>query len=363
MQVINDTRVNTFLNSIGRNSPNSRRSYYTALMHFTNFLKPRKQTPDTIIPLLTKRKVNVYEILDQFVSYLSDKVSKSTLKVYIADIRSYFQYYDVDISNSKFKRKVKMPRFYPDPEEPLTLADIRELLEYNGNHRLRTYLLLLTSSGMRAIEACSLRLSDLDLTRSPTRITVRPETTKTKRGRVIYCSDEASKHIQKLTEMHEINRPNDLIFSVNGSREPITIYNRILEQFEKLQQIADKDQRKENSRRHKITFHSFRRTCYSIISENVSSDFANWFLGHHHSSYWTYKESKRRNIYLTKCMPFLIIYQETRDNTIEASLKEKDKTIKLLANRIADIERNQKYVMDLMQDPVQLRKKLEQSAT
>jgi hypothetical protein len=60
-------------------------------------------------------------------------------------------------------------------------------------------------------------------------------------------------------------------------------------------------------------------------------------------------------------MPFLTVYQETRDNTIEASLKEKDRTIKLLTNRIADIEHNQKIMMDLMKDPTELKRKLDSS--
>ena len=49
-------------------------------------------------------------------------------------------------------------------------------------------------------------------------------------------------------------------------------------------------------------------------------------------------------------MPFLTVYQETRDNTIEDALREKDLTIKLLTNRIADIEHDQKIIMDLLQD-------------
>jgi integrase len=57
---------------------------------------------------------------------------------------------------------VKVPRFYADVEEPLLLSDIRTLLEYNHNDRLRAYILLLVSSGMRAMEACSLRMQDMD---------------------------------------------------------------------------------------------------------------------------------------------------------------------------------------------------------
>jgi integrase len=257
------------------------------------------------------------------------------LKTYIAVIRSFLEYKDIDISNAKFKRKVKMPKTYADSEEPLSLVDIRLLLEYNSNHRLRTYILLLVSSGMRTMEACSLRLQDVDFTTNPTRIIIRREYSKTKRIRTIYCSDESSKHLRKLIQLRPSKQSQDLIFALEDGKKPESLYTRLLEQFQKLEGIADKNQTKEGSHRRKVTLHSFRRTAYSIISENTSSDFANWFLGHHHSSYWTHKESERRNIYRTKCMPFLTVYQETRDNTIEAALKEKEQEIKLLRQRDA----------------------------
>ena len=80
-----------------------------------------------------------------------------------------------------------------------------------------------------------------------------------------------------------------------------------------------------------------RRTCFSIINENTNSQFADWFLGHHHSVYWTHNEEEKRNIYRTKCMPFLTIYQDTRNNTIENTLKEKDREIALLKRDMNDM--------------------------
>lgn len=359
-------RVATFLNSIERGSENSRKSYQTSLIHFAQFLsngfsKP-VQTPDTVIPSLKAGKINTYELLDSFVTYLTNKkeVAPLSLKVYVSAVKSYLEFNDIDIVPSKFRRRVKVPKYYPDQEEPLTLPDIRHLLEFNSNHRLRTYILLLVSSGMRAMEGASLRLQDVDFTTNPTRITIRREYSKTKRSRIIYCSDEATIHIKKLIEMHQSKRPEDFIFAIKKhTRIPDSIYSKLLEQFQKLQHIADKDTRKESSKRRKITLHSFRRTCFSIINENTNSEFANYYLGHHHSVYWTHTEKERRNLYRTKCMPFLTVYQETRDNTIEASLREKDRTIKLLTNRITDIEHDQKIIMDLLQDPQQLKKKLE----
>jgi integrase len=78
------------------------------------------------------------------------------------------------------------PKYLPDQEEPLSLADIRELLEYCKFDRLRTYILVLASSGFKAIEASSLRTKDIDFTVTPTRITVRKEYSKTKRSTEIH---------------------------------------------------------------------------------------------------------------------------------------------------------------------------------
>lgn len=330
MQVV-DTRVNTFLNSIERGSHNTRKLYQTSINYFTQFLKTKKLTGDSIVPLLTKGMVNVYELLDQFVSYLNKQGTKPlSLKVYVTAVKSYLEFNDIDIVASKYRRRVKVPKYYADQEEPLTLTEIRELLEYCRNTRLHAYILLLVSSGMRAMEACSLRIQDVDFDANPTRITIRREYSKTKRSRTIYCSDEAMKHLLKLIELRPSKQPTDLIFALKHSKQPESLYRKILDQFQKLQGIADKNQRKENSIRRKITLHSFRRTCFSIINEQTNSEYANWFLGHHHSVYWTHKEQERREIYRTKCMPFLTVYQDTRSNTLEDALKNKDHEIALL---------------------------------
>jgi len=345
-----DTRVNTFLNSIGRNSKNSRKSYQTGLIHFAEFLKAKKQTPDTIVPFLQNQRINTYEILDNFVSYLTLKeIATVSLRIYVGAVRSYLEFHDIDIVPSKFRRRVKLPKFYPDSQEPLSLTDIRDLLEFCSNTRLRTYILLLTSTGLRATEAAALRIMDIDFTANPTKINVRKEYTKTKRGRTIYCSDEATKHLRKLIEIHKTKGRDDLIFAIrNKTNKPSSVYNRLLEHFERLQHTADKDARKENSKRRKITLHSFRRTAFSIINEQTNSEYGNWFLGHNHSVYWTHKEQEKRDIYRTKCMPFLTIYQQTRDNSIEAAYKEQNTELQILRKQIEIIQNDQEKVRELL---------------
>ena len=58
------------------------------------------------------------------------------------------------------------------------------------------------------------------------------------------------------------------------------------------------DERKEGMNRRKITFHSFRRHLKGVLSNQVNTDYSEWFLGHNKSPYYTLKQEQRRDIYL-----------------------------------------------------------------
>jgi hypothetical protein len=53
-------------------------------------------------------------------------------------------------------------------------------------------------------------------------------------------------------------------------------------------------------------------------------------------------------------MPFLTIYQETRDNTIEAALKEKDRSIQLLMKEMQIMNKRTEVLENLVRNPKQL---------
>jgi hypothetical protein len=62
----------TFLSSISRNSLNSKYAYEHGLAYFQRFLdhKHPKYNLETILKPLSKDEMNVYELLDNFISYL-----------------------------------------------------------------------------------------------------------------------------------------------------------------------------------------------------------------------------------------------------------------------------------------------------
>jgi integrase len=347
-------KVKTFLDSISRNSEGSEKAYAAGLVWFDNFLK--KKYPDynleLILTLINKNEINIYELFDNFVAFLlKSGLSVSSIRLYVAAVRSYFAYYDIDIIPSKFKRRVKMPKFYREDEEPLDVRDIRNILLNCNNRRLKTYLLTLGSGGMRAVEALAIRLKDIDFSVSPTKIHIRKEYAKTKVSREIYISDEATNYLRqwiewkyrdKGDELTRIRDENDLVFSVykvKNEANPTYLYCKIVTEFQRLLATLGLDERKEGGKqkRRKITLHSFRRYVKTIISDETNQDYSEWFLGHSESPYYTKKEPERRELYATKCMKYLTFLDyttlEATGKNIEAQLSEKDKEIQLLRQR------------------------------
>jgi hypothetical protein len=126
-------KVRVFLDSIARNSIKSKTTYSSGLSLLQNFLnidggeqrhKFHGYNCENILEPLLENRINVYELLDSFVSHVlatKPEIAPRSLRLYIAALRSYFAYYDIDIIPSKFRRKVKMPKFYREdnPDKPI----------------------------------------------------------------------------------------------------------------------------------------------------------------------------------------------------------------------------------------------------
>ena len=368
-QTFSQTMVTKFLDSIGRNSRQSKRIYGFGLSHFQGFLYNEYGADcsiDSIIDSLTTNKINVYTLLDSFVSYLrgngeTSKLSANSISLYVAAVRSYLAYHDIDIVPAKFKRRVKLPKNHREDEQPIDAEDIRRILLSCNNRRLKAYLLVLASGGFRAMEALAIRYCDLDYSVSPTKVKVRKEFAKNRVSREVYISDEAT-HFLKQWQDWKSRRikkiaPNDLVFVTgNDKGVPVklsSVYSRVLHEFNNVLKIVGMDERKEGMKRRKITFHSFRRHLKGVLSNQVNTDYSEWFLGHNKSPYYTQKQEQRRDIYLQKCMKWLTfldfsLLQKTSKN-IEFKLEEKEKEISYLREKEIN-NSNQIAIMTLKQE-------------
>jgi integrase len=71
----------------------------------------------------------------------------------------------------------------------LSKEDIIDILNACSDIRLKSYILLLAATGMRATEALSIRIKDLDLKSSPAKLFVRGEYTKTRTDRIVFLTE------------------------------------------------------------------------------------------------------------------------------------------------------------------------------
>jgi integrase len=362
--------VKSFLDSKCRNSEDSRKTYLTGLVHFDNFLSPKHTIESILAPLLAGEE-NVYHLLDSFVSSQMKKLSQRTTRLNLAVMKSYFGYHDIDIIPTKFAKKVTMPKLHKEKEQPIDASDIRKLLLVCSNRRLKPYTLTLASGGMRAVEGLASRIKDYDFTLSPTKVHIRKEYAKTRVARDIYISDEATEYVKAWIDWKyrdgRIKSDDDLVFGVGKGDNPRSLYPEIAQEFAKLLDLAGYSERKDGSKRHKITIHSLRRFVDSTITNLAEKDYAEWFLGHADNSYFTKKEPALREIYATRCMKYLTFLDyttlEAKGKSIEAKLGEKDLQIQTLQKQMEEFKREPKgadveEMQDLKNQLTKLSKKL-----
>jgi integrase len=122
---------------------------------------------DSLVINILEGKYNVYSILSEFASYLQDlnynrPLSSLTLRNRIKAVKNFLEFNDVEISDNKFKLKVRLPRAIKKNKEALTKDDVRDIILACSDARLKTYLMCLAATGMRAVEALSIRLKDIN---------------------------------------------------------------------------------------------------------------------------------------------------------------------------------------------------------
>ena len=82
-----------------------------ALLKFSRFLSVQypSYNIETILAPLVKKEIDVYHLLDQFVAYMIENHnSAATIQSYMAAVRGYLGYYDIEIIEQRFKNKVQM---------------------------------------------------------------------------------------------------------------------------------------------------------------------------------------------------------------------------------------------------------------
>jgi hypothetical protein len=371
---VNTGRAKKFLDAIAKRNPSTIEVYGPAIRHFNRYLQREYPEYDytTIIDALKENKVDVYDLLDGFSSYLQQTIKNikpSSLKAYSDGLRSYFGYYDIEITPSKFKRKVFLPRVKKEEEYALDKSEIRTILQHCNNRRLKSYLLILSSAATRETETASIRLKDINFYSKPTIIHLREDFTKTQTARDIYISDEATVYLkewiawkadwnnrnkdriektlkEKGIDISKTFTDDDLIFTQDNQTTPQMIYQKLVSEFNKIIELPEVGlgERKDNGnkKRHKVVLHSLRGHAKSVIANQTNTDYSEWFLGHSGSPYYKVKEDERRKIYLEKCMSYVTFLDYTaldlKGKSHEAKLEGLEAENQMLRETLSELK-------------------------
>ena len=374
--------------------------YLSRLRHFGFFLNKEYGglTVDSLVNKIKEKTADPYSILGAYSAYLRNcNISTITIKQRVVTVKNFLEYCDIDVSPRRFKIKVRLPKAVRRNKEAISKEGIIDILNQCSDIRLKTYVLLLASTGMRAVEALHVRVKDIDFESKPARLFVRGENTKTKTDRTVFLTEEAAnqlkswlkyKHRTRRVCYQNIDTENDnkkiiteyrtptmknaaLVFTVNQNKQTSnthSLYADLSGSFGKTLDRMGKGEREDsNERRRQVTFHSFRRFVKTTISDLGYVDYSEYFIGHSVSTCWRKKESEKAEIFrkIEPYLTFLNIHQLERQGAdimskveeleeVNQSLRERDKSkddaitilsdqLLTITERLKELERKQQW--------------------
>lgn len=309
-------------------------TYKIGLDHFRKFTSENYQaTVLDVIRYIKGGKIDVYKILQEFVTYL-DKLGKNPPSIYLwmAAVKGFLWHEDVKIYSEEFKKRVRLPKKRRHREEPMTKEILVRLLR-NLPAKLQTAVLFAIASGVRIGELVQVRISDIDFGSNPVRVMIRAEITKTKEARETFLTAEAVTALKDY--LHRTFSWNE---GKNSGISDSTIFGTMRTQKEEypskskkigkefrctpeyiaictlettlarhIQKIPQLNKLNDNGRR-MIHFHAFRKYFRTTVGDTVGRDFAEALMGHHFylDTYYLQSEERRRQLYL-KAEPYLTI--------------------------------------------------------
>ncbi len=187
--------LQVYLKRVGRRG--SENSVKNAANELTIFCSYLEMLPKDAVEYVSKK--GPYKVLDDYIEWMVDdcKLAPNSIKDYLSGIVKFLRFKDLEISNEKMRSKLDLPRIYTLTQDKAPSIDELRRILTNTNGRGKSLITLLASSGMRVGEALSLRVKDLDFTKSLTTIRLRAEVTKAKTARYCFLSNEATTFLRE----------------------------------------------------------------------------------------------------------------------------------------------------------------------
>jgi len=234
------------------------------------------QDPDSAVQDVKDRKLDPYQVLQDFVIHLQKQGrAPKTINTYIGALKGFLVDSDIDISNEKTKQKVVLPQAYEiSSDRAPTRDEVRRIL-LRSKLPTKAAVAMLASSGMRLGELAQLKVSNIQFgeNNSPSRIILKPSTTKTRRRRLTFLSAEASELLKEYLG-EKVSDPKTVIFPEGSD----AVYGRIVRAIGRTGLRGKSDN---ESARYELHPHCFRKYFFSnCLAAGIDRGLVEGFMGH-----------------------------------------------------------------------------------
>jgi len=276
----------------------TRNAYRAALKKFTEFLRIKHNYSLEQLLGLISEKLDPLDVLDEYYTFLSNYqtrtkrngYSSEAINSYIRIAKDFLNHQGCKIYNEDMKMKFRLPKRVSAYQKGLTREVINRVIRF-ANPKLATIILMACSSGMRIGEIIQLKLSDVDLSATPTTITIRGITTKTRETRLTHISSEATNSLQDylarygpqneflFLREHELKNPEVSDEEKYFKYVMATKHNLESQLSRCIKKIPELNTKNENQN-YWIHFHAFRAWFKTQVTDAHQSDFAEALMGH-----------------------------------------------------------------------------------
>ena len=209
--------------------------------------------------------------------------SPQTRAAKLSVVYRYFEDNGIDLPRSLKRNLIGRERDPISEEFIPSQADIKKVLDHLLLHG-KTAVLILSSSGMRANELLSLRLSDLELDHDPPKISLPASITKTKQKRITFITHEARDVLMewlnfRLEYAEHAASKGGAEFDPNDDRVFPFTYQNLLDIWTRAAEKAGYGKRDENTNRLAFRIHNLRKF-FRTHGQWNNPDVAEALMGH-----------------------------------------------------------------------------------
>jgi len=350
----------TYLEKLAGMADSTKQNFKATYESFDRFCQEKyDRSAENIIQEIPQEKGSEYEILQAWVNWLAKNIIPSTINTKFSSLRGYFHYRGIRMYKEDIRQEIKLPKIPKEEKHPLRLEEIQKILN-EANFKKRALYLTLLSSGMRVGEAVQLKKKHFDTSEKQFMIKIPANNTKTKAGRTVFISKEASNAVRTLLKKID---DDDLVFAKNNKPHYAVCAEEMT--FKRILKNTGLVESYESSRTNKITMHSFRSYFFTKATRKHGENYGHMMIGHggYLMQYDRLTDPEKLSMYL-ELEPDLIIDSTERQKVRITELEKYKEENAKLQEKYTKFEAEAKETLlkmieDLKQKKEQIGKELE----